>query len=171
LSIHRFEVPEPSVAPGEVGSYVDGLAFDDATCRSLAGIVEEARRLFDTPVAVVSLDRDERIGFACAIGLDSETTIPRRLSMCGHALHQAAPFVVLDAASDDRFAGNPLVFDGPGLRTYVGAQLRSAEGLPYGMLCVQDSQPRHGVTAAHLAELVELAARASAVLEASRDPS
>ena len=49
------------------------------------------------------------------VGLDVQQT-PREESFCSHAMENDGVFVVPDAQADTRFAGNPLVTDGPHIR-------------------------------------------------------
>ncbi|MBD8548536.1 GAF domain-containing protein [Sphingomonas sp. CFBP 8760] len=50
-------------------------------------------------------------------------------------------FIVLNAVSDDRFAGNPFVDNGL-IGFYAGAAVLDKAGLAIGALCVSDSTPR-----------------------------
>lgn len=109
----------------------------------LAGITRFAARLCRVPIAQVSLVEDVRQRFLAGCGLEARET-PRSQSFCAHAMLQAEPMVVEDAAADPRFAGNPLVTGGPGIRFYAGAPLISPEGAPLGALCVIDSVARPG---------------------------
>lgn len=70
------------------------------------------------------------------------------------------PFCVLDAAADDRFTGNPFVYDGQ-IRFFAAAPLRRANHV-LGALCVVDPRPRTGVTDEQLASLDRLANMAAA---------
>jgi PAS domain S-box-containing protein len=66
--------------------------------------------------------------------------------------------VVLDAAADPRFAGNPLVTGDPHIRFYAGAPLVLASGHRIGTLCIIDPAPRAEFTA-HEAEVLQLMAQ------------
>lgn len=66
----------------------------------------------------------------------------RRASLVGHAiLAEADTFFVGDAATDERFAGSPVVETGM-VRTFAAGLVRSASGLALGALCVYDPKPR-----------------------------
>jgi len=107
----------------------------------LQDIVELAARICDVPIALVSLvDRDRQF-FKARIGLDAGET-PRDISFCGHAILGDEPFVVPDAAADERFADNPLVTGPPHIRFYAGIPLLVDQRHAIGTLCVIDSQPR-----------------------------
>jgi GAF domain-containing protein len=76
-------------------------------------------------------------------------------------------FVVEDVLADDRFRDNPLVQQDPHIRFYAGVPLRDRSGQPLGTLCVIDREPRR-LRAAEVQGLVDLAAIASAEIQASR---
>ncbi len=100
-----------------------------------------ARRLFDVPIALVSLVDEHRQWFKSRQGLDATQT-PRDISFCGHALFFGQEFVVEDALRDPRFRDNPLVTGGPKIRFYAGSPLRSPDGHRIGTLCIIDRVPR-----------------------------
>ncbi len=100
-----------------------------------------ARRLFQVPIALVSLVDEDRQWFKSACGLDVPET-PRDVSFCGHAILGEDLFIVPDAARDPRFADNPLVCRSPYVRFYAGCPLRALSGHRVGTLCVIDRQPR-----------------------------
>jgi diguanylate cyclase (GGDEF)-like protein len=105
-------------------------------------IVDLARSMFHTPIAVISLVEADRQWFLSHHGLDACET-PREQAFCAHAIAAEAPLVVPDARLDERFATNPLVTDAPHIRFYAGAPLRSPEGHNLGTLCVIDQEPHH----------------------------
>ncbi len=100
-----------------------------------------ARRLFNVPMAVLSLVDDSRVWFKSCIGLEI-TQVPRELSFCGHAILGDQVFVVPDALADARFAEHPFVLGPPYLRFYAGCPLRLHDGHQLGTLCILDTQAR-----------------------------
>src|SRR5579871_4412226 len=67
-----------------------------------------AARLFDVPMALVTLVDADRQWFKSRVGIDDEET-PRRDSFCGHAIVGHDQLVVPDTAHDRRFVDNPYV--------------------------------------------------------------
>ncbi|NOI79549.1 sensor domain-containing diguanylate cyclase [Vibrio tubiashii] len=100
-----------------------------------------ARRLFDVPIAVVSLVDSDRQWFKSCYGIDAQET-PRDVSFCGHAILGTDPFIISDATKDERFADNPLVVGEPGVRFYAGVPLVHHDDSMLGTLCVIDTKPR-----------------------------
>lgn len=98
-------------------------------------------RIFDMPIAVVSLVDRYRQWFKSAEGLDAEET-PRNISFCGHAILGDDIFEVQNARRDPRFRDNPLVVDKPNIRFYAGAPLEAPNGHKLGTLCIMDRVPR-----------------------------
>ncbi|GAA1819798.1 GAF domain-containing sensor histidine kinase [Planosporangium flavigriseum] len=104
-------------------------------------MVRLASDICDTPVSQINLiDRDRQWSKA-NVGVD-DIEIPREMSFCAHTILQPDLLVVPDAATDARFAENPLVTGGPGIRFYAGAPLITTAGYPLGALCVIDAAPR-----------------------------
>lgn len=100
-----------------------------------------ARRLFDVPIALVSLVDANRQWFKSSAGLDASET-PREISFCGHAILQDQILEICDAEQDERFHDNPLVTDKPGIRFYAGHPLGLEDGSKLGTLCLLDTRPR-----------------------------
>ena len=116
-----------------------------------------AARLFQVPVALISLLDEGRQWFKSRCGLDIEQT-DRDLAFCGHAILQDGILVVPDATDDPRFRGNRLVTDGPRIRFYAGVPLINPDGFALGTLCLIDTRPRPELTVEALAPLRDLAA-------------
>ena len=100
-----------------------------------------ARRMFNVPVALVSLVDDDRQWFISCIGLEMTGT-PRDISFCGHAILGDDVFVIPDATQDPRFADNPMVRGEPDIRFYAGCPLYAPNGQKLGTLCIIDHIPR-----------------------------
>lgn len=104
-------------------------------------IVDLARALFDTPVALVSFVDQTRQWFKARTGINITET-SRAIAFCDHAIRQDDVMVVPDATKDDRFADNPLVTGDPGLRFYAGAPIRTPDGHKLGTVCILSNEPR-----------------------------
>lgn len=100
-----------------------------------------AKRLFDVPIALVSLVDENRQWFKSKDGLGVDET-SREVSFCGHAILGDDILLVPDAVRDQRFADNPLVLDDPNIRFYAGCPLVHVDGSKLGTLCIIDTQPR-----------------------------
>lgn len=116
-----------------------------------------AARLFDVPIAIVSIVDADRIWLKSHHGLPDVEQIGRDPGLCASAILQHLPWVITDAARDPRTLANPLVAGDLGLRFYAGAPLTTADGHNLGTLCVIDREPRQ-ITAFETASLVDLAA-------------
>ena len=112
-------------------------------------------RLLKVPTALFSLVDAERQWFKSRVGMETLET-PREQAFCAHAILQDQPLVVADAATDARFADNPLVTGSPNIRFYAGVPIRSSGGLPIGTLCAIDDHARV-LTADELCILIDLA--------------
>ena len=104
-------------------------------------ITRLASRLFQVPISTVALIDRDRQWFKSRQGV-AATQTPRNISFCGHAILQDDLFVVENAATDFRFADNPLVTGAPSIRFYAGVPLSAPSGSRMGTLCIIDSVPR-----------------------------
>ena len=115
-----------------------------------------AARLFQVPIAIVSVVDTDRIWFKSHYGLPGVTEIGRDPGLCASAILHHTPWVVTDASVDPRTLANPLVAGSMGLRFYAGVPLTTHDGYNLGTLCVLDFTPRL-VTADEIANLEDLA--------------
>ncbi|QXI03951.1 sensor domain-containing diguanylate cyclase [Pseudomonas tensinigenes] len=100
-----------------------------------------AKRLFNVPIALVTLVDTNRQWFKSCVGLDVSET-PRDVSFCGHAILNDGLLLVPDAREDVRFHDNPLVTGAPNIRFYAGYPLTVPNGNKMGTLCLIDTKPR-----------------------------
>ena len=126
--------------------------------------VQQARRIAETPIALVTLVDAERQWFKARAGFDAAES-HRDLSICAHAILGADVFQVPDALEDDRFADSPAVTGLARLRFYAGMPVALANGSRVGTLCVADHRPRL-LDDRQLAELRRLAECVAAELQA-----
>lgn len=121
---------------------------------------ELARRLFDAPMAVVSLF-DPVCGRQVIRGQSglagrwaARISVPRALGFCEQVRRTDLPLVIDDAHRDPRGRGFPVLAD-LGVAAYLGAPLHDGEDGAVGVFSVIDRQPRRwgGEEAALLATL------------------
>ena len=125
-----------------------------------------AQRLFDVPIALISLVDEDRQWFKSRQGLDATET-SRDVSFCGHAILGDEVLHVPDAAADPRFADNPLVTGDPSIRFYAGCPILGPSGAKLGTLCIIGREPRElsGDDALSLRDLAEMVEREIAALD------
>ena len=98
-------------------------------------------RIFDMPIAIISLVDRYRQWFKSTAGLEVDET-PRDISFCGHAILGDGVFEIRNTRRDSRFRDNPLVLEQPHIRFYAGAPLEAPNGHKLGTLCLIDRVPR-----------------------------
>ena len=100
-----------------------------------------ARRMFDVPIALVTLVDAHRQWCKSSAGIEARE-LPRDSSFCGHAILDDAVMIVPDALTDARFADNPSVTGNAHFRFYAGCPLKAPNGARLGTLCIIDRKPR-----------------------------
>jgi GAF domain-containing protein len=100
-----------------------------------------ATKIFDVPIAIISLVDTDRIWFKSSYGLDVEE-IPRSPGLCSSAILSDDIYIVENARVDPRTMANPLVAGIMGLQFYAAAPLKSLEGFNLGTFCIIDKNPR-----------------------------
>lgn len=133
----------------------EGEAFDRIT--------RLASRLFDVPVALITLVDKDRQWFKSRVGTQIRD-IPVEQAFCKYAILSDEVTVVPNATQDPRFEHNPLVTEDPSIRFYAGAPLITHDGFGIGTMCVLDTKPRE-MTEADKKVLADLAAMVMAQID------
>nr|WP_297457467.1 EAL domain-containing protein [uncultured Halomonas sp.] len=100
-----------------------------------------ACRLFDVPIALISLVDEKRQWFKSVSGISIRETHVEH-SFCAHALNIDSVMVIEDARSDPNFTKNPLVTGPPYIRFYAGAPIHGPDNMPLGTFCIISDRPR-----------------------------
>ena len=99
-------------------------------------------KLFDMPIALVSLVRADDVVFIGNEGMPEAQVVPREDSMCSVAILHDDLTEFRDVAAAPCALVNPYVAQQLHLGFYAGQALRSPEGQPLGSLCIIDRRPR-----------------------------
>ena len=152
-----MNVPLPPNEAERLETLHDYAILDTAPEAAFERITRLAARLFNVPIAFVSLVDADRQWFKSCYGLDAQQ-MGREVAFCAYAILDSEVMVVPDTTLDPRFKDNPLVTGDPRIRFYTGAPLHSPEGQNLGTLAVLDTTPRH-FNAQDMATLADLAAQ------------
>jgi len=101
-----------------------------------------AAKLFNIPIAIISLVDSDRIWFKSKYGLEVNQ-IERNPGLCASAILSDDVYLVEDARNDPRTLTNPLVAGDFGLQFYAAAPLRTPDGYNLGTFCILDQQKRY----------------------------
>ena len=161
-------------SPGATGNTRLGLSagprqhdvIDPPTAAVFDRITTLATRLFEAPVALISLVGSERVWFRGQLGDDAPGRL-RQFSLEHCAGPDGGVLWVEDARAERAWRDCPPVAGPPGLRFYAAAPLRNPECELLGTLCVTDQRPR-APSPGELATLGDLAAIVAAELELRR---
>lgn len=116
--------------------------LDTAAERDFDELCQLAAQLCGAPIALVSFIDATRQWVKSGVGVGGVRELPLETSLCQHAIRETESLVVPDTLLDPRFRDNPVCTDGPKIRFYAGAVIRTPAGAALGTLCVFDQQPR-----------------------------
>jgi GAF domain-containing protein len=102
-----------------------------------------ASRIFNMPIAIISLVDHDRIWFKSSHGLAGVGQIDREPGLCASAILSDEVYLVENAIEDPRCLTNPLVCGDFGLRFYAAAPLKTRDGYNLGTLCIIDRKQRY----------------------------
>ena len=102
-----------------------------------------ASKVFNVPIAIVSLVDEDRIWFKSSEGLGDIQEIDTSPGLCASAILADDIYLVEDARNDPRSLANPLVTGTFGLQFYAAAPLKTHDGYNLGTLCIIDRKKRY----------------------------
>lgn len=124
-------------------------------------IVRLTAKLFDVPVALISLVSEQEVEFQGNYGLPGVRKVSREDSICSVAVLSDTATVYENLHADPCHLTNQAAADALNLGFYAGHPLHTADGYNIGALCVIDHQPRQ----LSVTELTRLATMAGLVVQ------
>jgi len=109
--------------------------------KRFARLTRLAQRLFNVPIALVSLIDEHRVWVEREPGLES-LELPSTASLYERALACDTVFVLEDASEDRSFSGSPEGTETPEIRFCAACPVRAPDGSRVGALYVLDTVPR-----------------------------
>ena len=105
-------------------------------------LVQLATVLCDTPMGTLTFVDSTRQWFKSRVGVAASEG-PREKAFCAHTILDSNRLLeIRDVADVPWFEPRPYGPDGPAVRFYAGAPLRTRDGSAIGTLCVMDEVPR-----------------------------
>ena len=136
-----YAFPLPSDEDLRLAALHSCRVLDVPSRKSLSTLMDLASRVFDVPIAFLSLIEAKKQRMLAMHGADV-TEMPRSTSFCTYAILQDEILFVPDARIDERFLNNPLVVNAPYIRFYAGVPLQDAGGYKIGTFALIDHLPR-----------------------------
>lgn len=115
--------------------------LDTPTENRFDRITRLAQRLFDVPLALVTLIDLDRQWFKSCVGIEGTGTA-RSESFCTYAIQGTTVMVVEDATLDNRVRNLKAVTGPDHIRFYAGYPIQAPDGSRVGTLCILDTVPR-----------------------------
>ncbi|MBT2557416.1 GAF domain-containing protein [Hymenobacter sp. ISL-91] len=134
--------PEATVEAARLQALRRYNILDTPQDGSLNRLAELAARVFNMPIAIISLVDEDRIWFKSRHGVDAEQ-IDRGGGLCDSAILSDEVYIVENARNDPRTLTNPLVAGEFGLQFYAAAPLRTHDGYRLGTFCLIDQKQRY----------------------------
>jgi GAF domain-containing protein len=157
--------PPRSLIPANESQRLQALApyvaLSPAPDAVLDDLVRLTAKLFNVPIALVSLVEEDSVWFKATVGLPGVERVGRAQSMCSVAILQGETTLYDDLQKQPCHLTDPAVAEALQLRFYAGHPLLTPAGYAIGVLCVLDREPR----TLDLSELRCLQALASLVMQ------
>jgi len=135
--------------------------LDTVPTEAFDRITRMASRVFNLPLAAVSLTDTDRQWFKSRVGID-HSFIPREQAPCAQVAESSRSLTIPDLLLDPCYCDSPLA--GAGVRFYAGAPLTTGEGFCLGSMCVLGLEPRQA-SEIEMASLHDLAAMVMSQIE------
>lgn len=113
--------------------------LDTPTSENFDRITRMASKLFNLPIAAVSLTDRDRQWFKSRVGVEHRE-IPRFKACCAEVTDNSAVVVINDLLASDVYHDSHLAASG--IRFYAGAPLTTSDGHTLGAMCVLGKEPR-----------------------------
>ncbi len=123
-----------ALAPYRVLGTAPDAIFDE--------VVRLTAKLFNVPIALVSLVDEGTVWFKANFGMAGAERVARNESVCSVAILQEDTTIYADLKAAPCQLTEPGVAEALNLRFYAGHPLRTADGYNIGALCVIDRKPR-----------------------------
>ncbi len=101
-----------------------------------------AAKIFDVPIAAISIQDMERHCFKSSVGLEFNQA-EQCISICSHTVEYKKTLIIEDVSQDSLFKLYPLVTGELGIRFYAGVPLITKDGFALGSFCLMDKVTRH----------------------------
>jgi GAF domain-containing protein len=108
---------------------------------SLDKMTRLAAKIFNVPIAIITLVDTDRVWFKSKHGVEI-SQIGKDPGLCASAILSDDLYIVEDARTDPRTLTNPLVAGDFGLQFYAAAPLQTLDGHNLGTFCLLDQQKR-----------------------------
>lgn len=100
-----------------------------------------AAKLFNVPIAIISIVDKDRIWFKSKYGVDVEE-VSRDIGLCAQAVLSDGLYKVEDTFIDPEIALNPVRLGDLDLRFYAALPLKTIDNFNLGAFCLIDKEPR-----------------------------
>ena len=145
-----------ALAPYRVLGTAPDAVFDE--------VVRLTAKLFNVPIALVSLVDEGSVWFKANFGMAGTTHVARNESVCSVAILNEQTTIYADLAAEPCQLTDPGVAEALHMRFYAGHPLRNQAGYNIGALCIIDRKPRQ-LADEEQARLQELAQVVMAMLD------
>lgn len=153
----KFLKPRWPLSEATRQAAVDRLGIGRKRQHAIDPMLKEVAELFGVKSAIASIIDKDRMFICSRYNTDLEE-VERNISFCGHTiLEPDKVMIVWNAATDARFAGNPLVQGSPNIRFYAGAPILDEDGQPIGALCAIDDMAHYQALPNQIAGLKAMA--------------